>query len=143
MEMVGGQRTLLELQDTDADVKALVNVEPGGGEALNVGDFEEVVEAERLDLRGEQVQRERKQGMGGRQVLAAMGLMEEMILDQRQFEFKENQDAGSITEVAVLEVNETNRIRGLCGAIFEIPANPKEIELKTKHEVEDEWEDVE
>ena len=42
-----------------------------------------------------------------KQVLAAMALMGEAILDQRQVKLQENKDADSVTEVAGLEL--TNR----------------------------------
>ena len=48
-----------------------------------------------------------------RQVLAALALMGALILDQCQLKFKENQDAGAITEVAVLKVNGSIKIRDL------------------------------
>ena len=50
----------------------------------------------------------------------AMGLMAELILDQCEVELKDNQDADSISEEAVLKINEPNRIRELCMAVFEI-----------------------
>ena len=50
---------------------------------------------------------------------------------------------GSITEVAVLKINETARIREIYRLICELPENPNEIELRTKQETESEWEDVE
>ena len=40
-----------------------------------------------------------------------MALMEELILDELLLKFKENQDVGPITEVAVLKENETDEIR--------------------------------
>ena len=49
--------------------------------------------------------------------------MEEAILDQCQLKRKENKDVGPITEVAVLEINETGKIRELYRAICEIPEN--------------------
>ena len=44
-----------------------------------------------------------------------------LILDQCQLKFKANQDLGSITEVAVLKVDETNEIRDIYREICEIP----------------------
>ena len=74
------------------------------------------------ELREEQVQWVRKKGTGGtNQVLSAVALMEEAILDQRQVELMENRDANSITEVAVLEINESGEIRELCRALCGIP----------------------
>ena len=58
-----------------------------------------------------------------RDVLSALDLMEELILDQRQLKFKANQDAVPVTEVAVLKANGANKIRDLYRAIFEIPEN--------------------
>ena len=49
--------------------------------------------------------------------------MEELISDQCQLKFKANQDVGSITNVAVPKVIETDEIRELYRAIFEIPEN--------------------
>ena len=59
----------------------------------------------------------RKQEMDGwmdgeRTVLSALALMEEFILDQRQVKLKENQDVGSITEVAVLKAHGANKNSG-------------------------------
>ena len=66
----------------------------------------------------------RKQNMDeDRKVLMALALMEEAILGHLQVKLKENRDAGSITEVAVLKVNETNKIRELYRGICEIPEN--------------------
>ena len=56
-----------------------------------------------------------------RQVVSALALMEEFISDHLQLEFKENQDAGPVTEVAVLKVNDAYEIRDHYRAIFEIP----------------------
>ena len=50
---------------------------------------------------------------------------------------KENKDANAITEVAVLKVEETNRIRELYREIFEIPENPIAIELGMGREIDD------
>ena len=68
----GGRITLPEQQDTDADEKVLRHVEMGGGEAIIVDDFEEVVEEERLELRagtssmgGESMNELRKTGFSG------------------------------------------------------------------------------
>ena len=58
-----------------------------------------------------------------REGLTALALMEEVIPDQRQWKFKENQDLGSITEVAVLKVKETSKIRDLYWPVCEIPEN--------------------
>ena len=41
-----------------------------------------------------------------KEVLRALALMESLISAQRQLKFKANQGAGSITEVAVMQVNE-------------------------------------
>ena len=120
----GDQITLPERQETNADEKVLGDVELGWGEEIAIGDFEEVVEEERLELREEQVQLVRKQWVGEEKaVLSAPDLMEESISDQRQLKFKANKDVDSITEVEVLKVNEANKIRGLCRAVSEIPEN--------------------
>ena len=58
-----------------------------------------------------------------KQVLPALSLMDELISDHCQLGFKENQDAGPITEAAVLKVNESNKIREIYRAILEIPEN--------------------
>ena len=47
----------------------------------------------------------------------------ELIFGQCQLKFKTNKDAVSITEVALLKVDETNKIRELYRAICEIPEN--------------------
>ena len=73
----------------------------------------------------------RKHEMGeSRKVLTALALMGELISDQRQVKLKENKDADSITEAAVLKVSESSNIREICRAICEIPENQSEIELK-------------
>ena len=71
-----------------------------------------------------------------RQVLAAMALMEEVISDQCQLKLKGNQDTDSITELAVLEINETGDIRELYRLVCEIPENQNGIEAKTDQETE-------
>ena len=53
----------------------------------------------------------------------AMALVDALTLDQRQVKLKENQDANSITEAAVLKVNESYKILEIYRAIFEIPEN--------------------
>ena len=58
-----------------------------------------------------------------KEVLPSLALMGEVILDQCRLKFKANQDAGAITEVAVLKVKETNEILALCRAIWVIPEN--------------------
>ena len=58
-----------------------------------------------------------------REVLTAIDLMGELILDKRQLTFKANQDVGSITEVTVLKVMGPNKIRDLYRSICEIPEN--------------------
>ena len=50
----------------------------------------------------------------------------ELISDHCQLEFMANQDAGSITEVDVLKVKETDEIWDLYRAIWEIPENRAE-----------------
>ena len=78
----------------------------------------------------------RKQEMNEeRKVLMELALMGELILDQCRLKLKENQDADLITEVAVLKVNEANGIRERYRAIFEIPENPSEIELRKKQKL--------
>ena len=57
-------------------------------------------------------------------------------LQRRQLKLKANQDANPITEVAVLKINETDKIRELYRAICEIPETPNETELKMKKETE-------
>ena len=101
-----------------------------GAETIIIGDFEGVVEDERLELREEQAQLVRKKGIvGEKQVLSARALMEAVISGHRQLKLKENKDTGSITVVGVLEIHETNVIRDLYRAICEIPDNPNGIEL--------------
>ena len=48
-----------------------------------------------------------------------------MILDQCQLKLKGNQDANLITESAVLEINEANKIRELYRTLREIPETEK------------------
>ena len=82
----------------------------------------------------------RKQGWGEeREVLSAMALTEELISDLRQLKFKANRDVRSITEVAVLKVNESNEIRDICSAICEIPENRVRSNRKER-EIENRWE---
>ena len=66
-----------------------------------------------------------------------------MISDQCQVKLQGNQDVNLITEAAVLEISETNKIRELYRAISEIPETEKEKELKVKQEVAKEWEAME
>ena len=81
-----------------------------------------------LDLREEQVQMvksrgEQERSQSEKNVLTAFGIMGEFIAGQRHLKLKENQDANSITESAVLNLIETGEIRELCSAILEIPEN--------------------
>ena len=79
---------------------------------INIGDVDGVVGEERLEFREAQFQFARKKGMWDEQkVPTASPLLEEVISGQRQLKFKENQDANPITEVAVLGINGTNKIR--------------------------------
>ena len=55
---------------------------------------------------------------------------------QCPLKLKENQDACSITEVAILEINEANKIRELCRALFRNSGKPGEKDLETKPEIE-------
>ena len=92
---------------------------------------------ERLELREEQAQCVRKKGNEAEQkVLAALALLGEVILDQCQLKLKENQDVGSIAEVAVLKINEANEILELYRLIFGFPETPNGTELKMKQETE-------
>ena len=69
--------------------------------------------------------------MGGeRHVLAGMALMGEVILDQRQLGFKENQVAGQITEVTVMGLYDKGAIREIYRAICEIPENQAKLNSK-------------
>ena len=68
---------------------------------------------------------EKERVEGEQPVLTAMALLEEVILGQRQQNLKENQDAIRINEVAVLGINETNKIRELYRVLGEIPENGK------------------
>ena len=65
-----------------------------------------------------------------KEVLSALALMEEFISDQRQLKFKDNPDANSITEVAILKVNEANKIRDLYRGMCEIPENRAKLNWK-------------
>ena len=96
---------------------------------------------ERLEFREEQVQCARKKGIEEEQrVLMALALLGEVILGQRQKRLMENRDAGRITEVAVLKINEANKIRELYRRIGEIPETEKEKEVGKRGEMEEEWE---
>ena len=59
-------------------------------------------------------------------VLTELAFLAEVIFGQYQQKLKENQDVGRFTEVAVLKINETNKIRELCRAICEIPETEQE-----------------
>ena len=72
-------------------------------------------------------------------VLTALAHLEEVISDQCQRNLKENQVVGRITEVAVLEINETNKIRELYRGIGEIPETEKEKDANKRQEVENGW----
>ena len=72
----GDQSTLPEQHETNAEEKALWNVELGGGDDVIMGDIVDVVGAERLELRKGEIQIAREQQMDEeRRVLTAMGLM--------------------------------------------------------------------
>ena len=100
----------------------------GGSEDIAIGDFEDVVAEERLGLRAEhspngEIPRWKGQKSRSEECFNGTGSYGEVILDQCQEKLQENQDANSITEMAVLKANESNRIRELRGAIFENPEN--------------------
>ena len=86
----------------------------------------------RLEFREEQSQCAGKKGNGEQQVLAALALLGEVILDLCQLKLKANQDVGLITESAVLEINETEEIRELYRTLCEIPETGKEKTRKRK-----------
>ena len=73
-------------------------------------------------------------------VLTALALLGEVISDQRQKKLKGNQDVGRITEVTVLQINETGEIRELYRTLGEIPETEKEKEVHQRREVEAECE---
>ena len=77
------------------------NVELGGGEITIVEEMEGVVGEARLAFREDQAKCVRKKR--AKQVLAASSLFGEVIVDQRQQKLNEHQDAGRITEIAVLK----------------------------------------
>ena len=61
-------------------------------------------------------------------------------MSQCQQKLKENQDVGRITEVAVLKINETDKIREHYRAIGGIPETEKERKVNKSQEVEgEEW----
>ena len=73
---------------------------------------------ERMEFRGEQVQLVKKQEEEEeKQVLAALSLFEGIIADQCRKKLKENQDANRITEMAILKINESDKINELCRVI--------------------------
>ena len=81
-----------------------------------IGDIDGVVGGERLEFREEQVQCVGKKGNEEEQhVLAAFALLGEVISDHHQVELKGNQDAGLITESAVLEINEAGEFANFTG----------------------------
>ena len=65
----------------------------------------------------------------------------EVIMDQCQLKPKGNQDVCSITEVAVLEFNESVKIRELYRAIGEIPETER-WRLENEAGNRKEWEDM-
>ena len=114
------------------------------GGIINIEDIDGVVGEDRLELREEQVQCLRKKGNEEeRHVLTALALLGEVISDQCQKKLKENQDAGRITEVAVLGINESGKIREIYRAIGEIPETEKERNVNKMQEVGEEWEAME
>ena len=115
------------------------------GGVIAIGDIDGVVVDESLEFREEQVQCVRKKGNEEeqQQVLAALAMLGEVILDQRQLKLKENQDGDLITESEVFEINETNKIRELYRTLCEIPETEKEKDTKAKQEVAKEWEAME
>ena len=62
--------------------------------------------------------------------------MEELISDHLQLGLKGNQELGPITEVTVLEISGTDKIRELYRAIWGFPGTPNGIESATKKETE-------
>ena len=82
---------------------------------------------------------EKERDWRGKQVLAARPLMEEVILGHFQLKLQGKHAANSITEVAGMEINETNKIRELNRLICEFPETPKSIDLEMKQETENEW----
>ena len=98
----------------------------GGCGVITIGDIDGVVGDERLEFREDQVQCVGKKGhVEEQQVLAALALLGEAVSDQCQLELKENKAVDLITESAVLEINEANKIRELYRTIFEIPDTDK------------------
>ena len=86
----GDQVTLPEQQETKEEGKPLWNVDLGGGEDVIAEDIEEVVGDERLELREDPIQMVRKQDKNEeRNVLMAMALMGEFILDHCQVILRE------------------------------------------------------
>ena len=91
----------------------------------------------------------KSQGDAGRSqeetnVLAALALIDDSIARYCRLILKGNQDANSITETAVLKVQETNKIRVIfIGGICEIPEKPGAVELRKQQEIEGEWESSE
>ena len=109
------------------------NVKLGGGDVIIIGDIDGVVGGERLEFREEQAQCVgKKGGEEEQQVLAALALLGEVILDQCQSKLKENQDVGLITESEVLKINEAGGIRELYRTLCEIPETGKEKTRKRK-----------
>ena len=73
-------------------------------------------------------------------VLTELAFLAEVIFGQYQQKLKENQDVGRFTEVAVLKINETNKIRERYRALCEIPETEKEKDVNKRQEVGKEWE---
>ena len=81
-----------------------------------------------------------KERKGGEQhVLTEFVLLGEVILDQCQQKLKGKQDLGRITEVAVLKINDTNKIRERYRPIGEIPEAEKGRKANKRQEAESEW----
>ena len=85
-------------------------------------------------------EKERKESEMKKRFLPSMALFEEAILGHPQVQLGGgNKDFNLLTEAAVMQISETNKIRELRRAMGEIPETAKEKELKAKKEVAKEW----
>ena len=73
-------------------------------------------------------------------ILTALAPMGELIANQRRLELKGNRELDLTTNNAILEVQETHKIRGLNRAMCEFTEKTSEQELRKEKEMEIEWE---
>ena len=106
-----------------------------------MGDLVDVVAVDLLELREERAQiakphDEKDRSQEEKKVLTALDFMGEVIAGQCQLKLKGGQEVDAITETAVLEVQEANKIREIYSAICESPGKPSETDLRETREIE-------